>query len=138
MLTFENRDIRICTPCVHKICRGWKVKIVCKCETCGHLACEKCLAGGDDAGAKCCMGGEGHHEVGETGEDNKGSHPEYKIPAVRDEGISEAQNEQLDLHQSLQHYESLWRRYGLQKFRKAGESCYHPQSNIKRSCVTSH
>jgi hypothetical protein len=94
VLTFENRKVRICTPCVHKMCRGWKVKVICKCEACGHLACEKCLAGGNDAGAKCCMGGEGHHEVGETGEDNKGSHPEYGNPAVGDEGISEAQNVQ--------------------------------------------
>jgi hypothetical protein len=30
MLTFENRDMRICTPCVHKMFCGWKVKVVCK------------------------------------------------------------------------------------------------------------
>jgi hypothetical protein len=94
MLTFENRDMRICTPCVHKMCRGWKVKVVCKCEACGHLACEKCLAGGDDAGAKCCVGGEGHPEVGETGEGKQNSHSQYGNPAVSDEGISEAQNVQ--------------------------------------------
>jgi hypothetical protein len=94
MLTFENRDMRIYTPCVHKMCRGWKVEIVCKCEACGHLACEKCPAGGDDAGAKCCVGGEGHHEVGETGEDTQGSHSEYGNPAVGAGGISKAQTVQ--------------------------------------------
>jgi hypothetical protein len=57
ILTFENRQVRICTPCIHKMCPGWKVNVVCKCEVCGYLACEKCLAGGDENGAKCCKCG---------------------------------------------------------------------------------
>jgi hypothetical protein len=40
----------VCTRCV----AGGKSRLCVKCEACGHLACEKCLAGGDDAGAKCC------------------------------------------------------------------------------------
>ncbi len=54
VLTFEMREVRICTPCVlHRMCPGWRLKIECLCETCGQGFCGGC--GIEDSGGTYCV-----------------------------------------------------------------------------------
>ena len=55
VLTFENREVKLCTPCEHGFCTGSRVKIVSQCGICEHDACEECFAGGQEGrGIVCC------------------------------------------------------------------------------------
>jgi len=55
-LTFENREIRICTPCIHGRCPGSRLKILILCSSCSHPACKQCMAKSNQGiGMKCCQ-----------------------------------------------------------------------------------
>ncbi|KAE9362814.1 hypothetical protein N431DRAFT_499174 [Stipitochalara longipes BDJ] len=55
VLTFENREMWICSPCRHRKCPGSKLKILSLCGKCGHTACAECLTRGDEKrGLVCC------------------------------------------------------------------------------------
>lgn len=59
VLTFESKEVWICVPCRHKMCRGWRVVVVSLCKACGHQGCVDCFSGGadeggDGVGLKCC------------------------------------------------------------------------------------
>lgn len=59
-LTVESGTFALCTPCIHQLCTGSSFVLVCKCESCGHGVCEKCLR--DVSGIRCCQ--EPSHELG--------------------------------------------------------------------------
>jgi hypothetical protein len=56
VLTFESREVWICSPCTHGKCPGSKMKILSMCGRCGHTACGECMTKGDEkSGVKCCQ-----------------------------------------------------------------------------------
>lgn len=55
VLTFETREVWICSPCKHRRCPGWKLNIVSACAKCRHGVCAECMVGGDEKrGLFCC------------------------------------------------------------------------------------
>jgi len=66
VLTWENREVWICRPCMHGLCPGWKVKILSACAGCAHAACEGCMCSGNEGrGVVCCRCGRGGGELGD-------------------------------------------------------------------------
>ncbi|PMD38674.1 hypothetical protein L207DRAFT_42422 [Hyaloscypha variabilis F] len=56
VLTFESREVWICSPCTHGKCPGSKMKILSMCGRCGHTACGECMTKGNEkSGVKCCQ-----------------------------------------------------------------------------------
>lgn len=55
VLTFETRELGICSPCRHGLCPRFKLRIVSLCGVCGHVACAECMTGGTlSKGPDCC------------------------------------------------------------------------------------